>query len=246
MRFGGPSWSGLLPVFACGALVVIAGCGRRIRAVDAADQIVSNKHRTATVNTPQFEVSATWTPVPWAGRHGPTGFLLQIANIGDCAVDFDLDGVKLEDGFGRVRGAIPPDKLWRAFSRSSASRPRRAALVSHRRYIRYGRHYHRRYYYDSRPRYRVYTSFGGWGRGWGPYDYDSYYEQRKTARFLAQLLESQTIPPQGVATGYVVFPYDPEEDDELTLRIEIGRPPGATTTRPAVAPTTVSMVFEVK
>ena len=230
MRFGRPSWSGILPVFACGALIVVAGCGRRIRAVDVADQIVSNKHRTATVNTPQFEVSATWTPVPWAGRHGPIGFLLQIANVGDRAVEFDLDGVKLEDGFGRVRGAIPPDKLWRAFSRSFANRPRRAALVRHRRYVRYGR----RHYYDCRPSYRVHTSFGGWGWGWGPYDYDPYYEQRKTARFLAQLLESQTIPPQGVAVGYVVFPYEPKEDDELTLWIEIG------------APTTVSMVFEVK
>ena len=46
--------------------------------------------------------------------------------------------------------------------------------------------------------------------------------------------------------GYVVFPYEPKEDDELTLWIEIGAPPSATTTQPAAAPTTVSMVFEVK
>ncbi len=241
MRFRRHTSLKVLPALAGGARVILSGCGRHVRAVETGTQLVSNKHRTATVNTPQFEISATWVPVPWASKHGPIAFLLQIANLGESAVHFDLDGVTLEDSFGRIRGVIPPEKLWRAFSASATKSPRRTVLVAYRRYVRHSRHY-RRYY----PRHRVYVSSGGFGWGWGPYDYDPYYEQRETARFLAQLLESQTIVPQGIATGFVVFPYDPEKHDELTLWVEIGPPIGATTTQPGEAATMVSLRFEVK
>ncbi|MCP4590450.1 MAG: hypothetical protein GY842_06890, partial [bacterium] len=106
------------------------------------------------------------------------------------------------------------------------------------------RHYH--YRCDGRPRYRVYTSFGGWGwPGGGPYEYDPYHDQRETARFLAQLLESVTIEPQHVVIGHVVFAYRPREDDQLTLRITLGPNEASPTTQPADQ-TTVSMVFEVR
>ncbi|MFH0981681.1 MAG: hypothetical protein V2A79_09100 [Planctomycetota bacterium] len=222
-------------------MLAVGGCGRSIRAVETTDQLVSHKHRTATVNTPRFEVTATWTPVPWAGSDGPIAFLLQIANLSEYAVRFDLEGVTLEDGFGRLRGVIPPEKLYRAFSISSADEPPRAALASYRRTVRYSR-----YYYDYYPEHRFYAWHGG--LGWpvgGAYDYDPYYEQRKTARFLAQLLESQTLAPQSVALGYVVFAYDPQKDDKLTLRIEIGPRVEETSTQPAEI-TTVSMIFEVR
>ncbi len=233
-----------LVMSACALCPVGAGCGPKIRAVELDDQIVSNKQRTATVNTPKLEVSATSAAVPWAADDTPIAFLLQITNLGDEAVRFDLDGVKLQDGLGRVRGVIPPEKLWRAFSIPSAEPAAQAVLVRHRQIVHvrskcYSYHY-------SPPlcgAYRV-AGFGVWGPY---YDVDPYYEQRRTARFLAQLLESQTIAPQNVAVGYVVFPYTPQKDDELTLQVELGPAQNVTSTQPtAAAPTTVALVFRVR
>jgi hypothetical protein len=237
----------ILLLAAVPVMVALTGCGRSIRALDTENQIVSNKHRTATVNTEQFEVSATWVPVPWATGRGPIGFHLEIANAGKDAAQVDIGGIILRDGWGRLRGAIPPDKLLRAFSASAepVGEPR-AMLAGHCHVVRTYRHYD--CYYP-----RPYAVYAGYGYGWGygpPYYYyggDPYYEQREIERFLAELLESQTVPPGGVASGFVVFPCDPEKDDELTVEVDLGTwteaDPAAS--QPA-AVATVSLAFEVR
>ena len=217
--------------------MAIGGCGRHLEAIEMPGQIVSNKHRTATVNTPRFEISATWTPVPWAGKHGPIGFHIQIANLDQQAIAFDVGGVVLEDGFGRIRGAIPPEKLWRSFAQQPRVRVRRTRVVTHHYYG-----YSRSRYCGGYPGFGMHTSYGGWG--W-PSDYDPYYEQRRTHAFLSRLLESQTIQPHGLAAGFVVFDYAPDDDDELTLWIEPETTANQATTQPADHAHAVALRFEV-
>jgi hypothetical protein len=236
-------------------LVLQTGCGRHIRAVEVDHQIVSNGRRTATVNTPQFEVSATWVPVPWADEAGPIAFRLEIANVSDRHARFFVSHVKLQDGFGRIYGIITPDKLWRAFSQSTPAQ-RQAVLVAHRRFVcrpcrpryacrayRYPFGYH---WYGYPVGYGFYGWYGGWPAVWGPGYYDPYAAEQRTGRFLAQLLESQAIPPEGVASGHVVFAYVPTDDDRLTLRVGLGSPGSPTITALADPRVMVSLIFEVR
>jgi hypothetical protein len=217
--------------------LLLGGCGRSIRALDTSDQLVSNRHRTAEVQAGECEIAATWSPVPWAGSAGPIGFWLQIANGGEQAVVVDLQYIHLEDGRGRRYAVLPPDKMLRAFSTMTADRGGTARLVSHGHVVR--RTVCRTHYW---PHYRACYAHGWGWYDWGPYDYDPYYEQRRTSRFLAQLLESQLLEPQAVAAGYVVFPYAPAKDETLTLTIAVFP---ETAAQPAEEPV-AALIFEVR
>ena len=208
-----------------------AGCRKRLRGIDCPGQTLLDKGRSVLQEADGVEGVVSSVPVPWASKSEPIGFAIELTNFSGRSLRLELDNIELRDPLGRLLKPLPPERLLRAFG-AEPVHSRRVRRVAHRRY------FVRRYYYPRRwlgpypwgwghggPRYDI-RVVGGWGFGGMYYD-DTYAEARRMARFLSELLTDQTIAPQHVAIGQVVFPYRLRSDDQVTVLIHIPQPDAA-------------------
>jgi hypothetical protein len=222
-----------------GALLLAAsGCGKRLRGLETADQILLDDGRSVLQQADGIEAVVTPVRVPWGSRDSPVGFAVELTNQTEGPVSLAVADIELHDAAGRVFEPIDPGRLRESFGFGSGER-RAVQTVGHRAwYIR--RHYYRRPYRYYR-RYRWYPGYPWFSRttGWyaggiyfgdGP---DPFAEQRRTARFLSELLTDQTIEPQHAVFGYVVFAYHLTDEERLTLVISVLPEPKPPTSAPA-------------
>ncbi len=204
--------------------LTLAGCGPRLRPLESTDQVILHDGRAVLQEAEGVEIVVAPVLVPWASRTGPVGFLVEISNVGQAAIEFKVNDLLLEDGLGRKFSPVQPETLLRTLAGATQSESQ-IRLISgrHRRYyrVRRRRHYARPYsygaYYGTGYGYGYGFGFGyGYGAGDGYYD-STYAQQQEIARFLSGLLESQTVPPEHVVVGYIVFPYHMVKDDDVTV-----------------------------
>ena len=208
-----------------------AGCRKRLRGIDCPGQTLLDKGRSVLQEADGVEGVVSPVPVPWASKSEPIGFAIELTNFSDRSLRLELDSIELRDPLGRLLKPLPPDRLLRAFG-AEPVKDSRVRRVAYRRYFVRRHYYPRRWLRPywcgwgyGRPRYDV-RVVGGWGFGGMYYD-DTYAEARRIARFLSELLTDQTIAPQHVATGQVVFPYRLRSDDQVTVLIHIPQPDAA-------------------
>ncbi|MFQ5489625.1 MAG: hypothetical protein ACE5GE_02785 [Phycisphaerae bacterium] len=252
-------------------LATAAGCGKRLRPVEDIGQRLIDDDHAILAQTDDLEVVVRPVEVPWATKAGPIGFRVELTNLSEEPFDLTLNRFELEDSLGRLRAPLPPEGLRGAFDagdrtqtarRSNPPQERRYLLAGYGRshpYRRYGHRYYRRHYghYRYPYHYGFYSGYYGYygpglsiGWGYGGYP-DPYVEARRTAHFLSELLDDQTITPNHVAVGNLVFAHRPERDERLTLLLHLtpestesgaGTPPADSAASPV---STLMFAFEV-
>ncbi|MHC4090802.1 MAG: hypothetical protein ACYSVY_11095 [Planctomycetota bacterium] len=244
------------------------GCGKRLRGIETADQIVLHGGKAVLQQADGIEARVSPVRVPWGSTASPVGFNVELTNLSEHAIRLAVAEIELHDAFGRIFEPVPPERLLRSFGvtpgdsapvRRVAHRPR--SIYRHRRHYYYGpyRAYRRRYRY-AYPYAYCYGPSYWWGAGLY-YDtgYDVYEEERRTARFLSELLTDQVVEPNHAVIGHVVFAYRLSTDEELTFVLRVHHEPKPAAPEPEAPPdaaepvdaatprtTAMSFRFEVK
>lgn len=229
------------PTWCCLALATIAlaapGCQRRLRGVETADQVLLRGGKSVLQQADGIEAVVTPVRVPWASKNSPIGFALELTNLTEGPVHLAVADIELHDSLDRIFEPMPPEHLLRSFG-IGAEGEGTVQTVGHRpRHVRR----HVRHHYRHYPRYVWYRGYpyyyrtSGWRYGGLRFDSgaDPYARQRQTARFLSELLTDQTVEPQHVAFGHVVFAYRLDDDEQLTLVVSVARAPEEVASQPA-------------
>ncbi len=242
-------------------LIPAGGCRKRLRPVeDIGQQLIDDEH-AIWAQTEALELVVWPIEVPWADKTGPIGFRVELTNLTDQPLELGPTQFELQDALGRLLPPVPPQRLRGAFATPAAtgtalrSAPadgsiyRLANYGKHRHYRTHRRHYYSHHYYPRRYRHHYYSGYYGgyWGYygagisiGWGYYDNcDPYDEARITSYFLSELLDDQTVDPNHIAVGNLVFAHRPERGELLTLLFHV--PSGSSGDEPAA----LDFLFEV-